>query len=71
MNFVSKALTRFYEWIYHPAFRYHKPTKAFVLRYPSPGSHYKLIERHNYKEPFTHSIYNVRYRLPNYHQGVV
>lgn len=69
MNFVSKVLTRFYEWIYHPAFRYHKPSKAFISRYPSPASVSKTVEVHNYKEPYTHSIYNVRFRHPTVHQA--
>ena len=60
-----------HEWIYHPAFRYHKPTKAFVSRYPSPASNNKLVEIHNYKEPYTHSFYNVRFRKPTIHQARV
>ena len=62
MNLVSKALTRFYEWLYHPSFRYHKTSKAFIARYPSPGSQAIAVNLHDYKKPYTHSFYNVRFR---------
>lgn len=70
MNSISKVLTRFYEWLYHPSIRWHKYSKALVMRVPSPASEPKDINLHNYKQPYTHSPYNVRFRYPTHHQAV-
>ena len=69
MNFVHKTLTRFYEWLYHPSIRYYKPSHALISRFPSPGSQIKEVTLHNYKEPYIHSSYNVRFRRPTSHQA--
>jgi hypothetical protein len=71
---MQKAINRFWyswilnrDWIFHPSIRlYENPNlKASVYRYPSPGNarDENLAQRHyeDYKTPYEHSRYNVRY----------
>lgn len=61
---LSKAYSRFFEWIMHPGItRYNYPDpKAAMYRYPSPGSLPVKEEVWDYKEPFSTSRYNIRFR---------
>jgi hypothetical protein len=63
-------LLRNRDWIFHPSIRlYENPNlKASVYRYPSPGNarDNNLTESYyeDYKTPYEHSRYNVRYANP-------
>jgi hypothetical protein len=58
------------DWLFHPAIRAYKNpnAKAFIYRYPSPGN--ALNEpisdtpHLDYKTPYEHSPYDVRYTNP-------
>lgn len=62
---ITKAYNRFWEWfMYISVTRYNYPDrKAAMYRYPSPGSsvHTEPV-LNDYREPFSTSIYNIRYR---------
>ena len=76
---MQKAINRFWyswyygrDWIFHPAIRkYDNPNvKAIFFRYPSPGNaSIKSMtpdkdKEADYKTPYEHSLYNVRYAKP-------